>query len=382
MLRKSFYTLCAVGFLGASQTAMAEPLPFTEDNWAFIGGTMIEEKAGKQAVRLGVRENPDDFFGFGTVVAKAAPILNGVIEYDLLFDATLSFGGLRFRTQSPGDFENFYMRAHQSGNPDANQYMPEYNGVASWELHYGAQYSSPTVYPHGEWIHVKLVINDGLADIFIGDETTPEYSVNLLRDPMAGGFALWGLNLSGPVWMANFDATAMDNVEILGTPVPDVVGEAGTVAQWQISDAFDGATLVGKTSLSAADTDITYHTIAAKASGQVNLSLLQGIAEGADTIFARLSIQSDSDQIKAFEFGFSDFGTVFLNGDILFHGMDAPYTRDYRFLGTVGLYDTVYLNLKEGENELIIAVRENTFDTTGWAVQGRFVDMNGVLLPE
>ena len=252
--------------------------------------------------------------------------------------------------------------------------MPEYNGVASWELHYGNQYSSPNIYPHGEWIHVKLVINDGLADIYIGNETTPEYSVNLLRDPMEGGLSLWGLNLSGPVWMANF--------EILGTPVPDVVGAAGTVAQWQISDTFDGATLVGKTSLNTTDADMAYYTMHAKASGQVNLSILQGIAEGADTIFARLNIHSNSDQIKAFEFGFSDFGTVFLNGDILFHGMDAPFTRDYRFLGTVGLFDTVFLNLKQGENELIIAVREDTSDTTGWAVQGRFVDMSGVALHE
>ena len=380
MLRNYFYALCAVGVLGTSQTTLAEPLPFTEDNWALIGGTMIEEKSGQNAVRLGVRKKPDHFVGFGMVVAKAAPFLNGVIEYDLLFDATRSFGGLRFRTQSPGDYENFYMRAHQSGNPDANQYMPEYNGVASWELHYGKQYSSPTVYPHGEWIHVKLIINDGLADIYIGEKTTPEYSVNLLRDPTKGGFALWGLNLSGPVWMANFDATPMDSVEILGTPVPDAVGKAGTVEQWQISDAFDGAKLIGKTNLSAIDTDMTYHTMVAKASGQVNLSILQGIAKEADTIFARLNISSDSDQIKAFEFGFSDFGTVFLNGDILFHGMDAPYTRDYRFLGTVGLFDTVFLNLKKGENELIIAVRENTFDTTGWAVQGRFVDKSGISL--
>ena len=180
--------------------------------------------------------------------------------------------------------------------------------------------------------------------------------------------------------MANFDLTPMDSVEILGTPVADVVGEAGTVPSWEISDAFDGATLAGKTSLSAADTDMTYHTMQAKASGQVNLSMLQGIAEGADTIFAKLNIHSDTDQVKAFEFGFSDFGTVYLNGDILFHGMDAPYTRDYRFLGTVGLFDTVFLNLKEGDNELIIAVREDTFDTTGWAVQGRFDNMDGVSL--
>ncbi len=380
MSNKLISALCAFGLLSGAQAVVAEPLPFTEENWVFIGGTLLEEKAGQQAVRLGVRENPDDFVGFGMVIAKTAPFLNGVVEYDVLFDATRSFAGLRFRTQSPGDFEDFYMRAHQSGNPDANQYMPQYNGVAAWQLHYGPQYSSPTVYPHGEWIRVKLVINDGLADIYIGDEMTPEYSVDLLRDPAAGGFALWGLNLSGPVWMANFNATPMENVEILGTPVPETVGEAGTVTAWEISDAFDGAMLVGKTSLTAADTDMIYHTMEAKASGQVNLSMLQGIAEGADTVFAKLNINSDSDQIKAFEFGFSDFGTVFLNGEILFRGSDAPFTRDYRFLGTVGLWDTVFLNLNEGDNELIIAVREQTFDTTGWAVQGRFVDMDGVTL--
>lgn len=381
MMRKSVYALCAVGLLGGTQAAMAEPLPFTEDNWVFIGGTALEEKAGEQALRLGVRENPDDFAGFGMAVAKAPPLLNGVIEYDVMFGATQSFGGLRFRAQSPDDFENFYMRAHQSGNPDANQYMPQYNGIDSWQLHYGPQYSSPTVYPRDAWIHVKLAINDGLADIYIGDETVPEYTVNLLRDPSAGGMALWGLDLTGPVWMANFDATPADSVEIQGTPVPDVVGEAGTVASWEVSDAFDGTMLEGKTRLSAADTDMTYHSMAAKASGQVNLSMLQGVSEGADTVFARLNISADSDRIKAFQFGFSDVGTVYLNGEILYQGMDAPYTRDYRFLGTVGLFDTVFLNLKKGDNELIIAVREDAaFGGSGWAVQGRFADMDGITL--
>ena len=375
----SVFTLCAATVLGAS-AALADPLPINEENWVLVGGAVLEKKDGQQAVLLGARENPDDFVGFGMVIAKTAPFLNGVVEYDVLFDATRTFAGLQFRAQSQGDFENFYMRAHQSGNPDANQYMPEYNGVASWELHYGPQYSSPTVYTHGEWMHIKLVISGQLADIYINQSDEPTYTVNLLRDAEAGGLNLWGLNLSGPAWFANFDVTPMDSVEILGTPVPDTVGEAGTVSSWEISDAFDGAMLVGKTELSMADTDMTYHTMEAKASGQVNLSLLQGIAEGADTIFAKLNIHSDSDQIKALEFGFSDFGTVFLNGDILFHGMDAPYTRDYRFLGTVGLFDTVFLNLKEGDNELIIAVREDTFDTTGWAVQGRFVDMDGVSL--
>jgi len=38
-------------------------------------------------------------------------------------------------------FEHFYIRPHQSGNPDANQYTPVFNGVSAWQLYHGALYA-------------------------------------------------------------------------------------------------------------------------------------------------------------------------------------------------------------------------------------------------
>jgi hypothetical protein len=44
-------------------------------------------------------------------------------------------------------------------------------------------------------------------------------------------------------------------------------------------------------------------------------------------------------------------------------------------LGTIGLFDAVYLPLRKGKNTLLLAVSE---DFGGWLVTGRFVDTKGL----
>jgi len=48
-------------------------------------------------------------------------------------------------------------------------------------------------------------------------------------------------------------------------------------------------------------------------------------------------------------------------------------------VGTIGLFDSVALPLKTGENELCIAVTE-AFG--GWGVQAQFADMEGINLQD
>ncbi len=132
-------------------------VPFDAEKWNFIGGTKIVDHQGKMALQLGVKKDGAPF-GFGAAVLKGVAFTNGIIEYDVSFGQTRTFAGLNFRIQKPGFTENFYMRAHQSGNPDANQYIPVYNGIPSWQLYYGTQYSSPTKYSFNKWMHVKIVV--------------------------------------------------------------------------------------------------------------------------------------------------------------------------------------------------------------------------------
>ena len=94
-----------------------------------------------------------------------------------------------------------------------------------------------------------------------------------------------------------------------------------------------------------------------------------------NTVFARLKINSDKDQIKVFEFGYSDRVVAILNGKAIYKGTNRWRTRDYRYLGTVGLFDAVYLNLKKGENTLLLAISE---DFGGWGVTGKFANNEGV----
>ena len=103
------------------------------------------------------------------------------------------------------------------------------------------------------------------------------------------------------------------------------------------------------------------------------------MAEGRDTVFARLVIRSDREQVKRVRFGFSDEVKVYFNGRLLYGGSDLYQSRDYRFLGTMGLYDELYLPLRRGENELWLAVTENF---GGWGVTAQFENLEGLKLSD
>jgi hypothetical protein len=80
---------------------------------------------------------------------------------------------------------------------------------------------------------------------------------------------------------------------------------------------------------------------------------------GTRVVYARTLIGSERDQVKKLLIGYSDEVSVFLKGKILFRGRSAQYFRDPGFLGIVNPEnDTVYLPLKKGSNELVLAVSE------------------------
>lgn len=353
----------------------AEQIDLSPDALTLIGGAVIEEHAGRTALALGKIEGGAPF-GFGAAVLNDVFLENGIIEYDVMFGDTRTFAGLMFRAQGPDDAEEFYMRAHQSGNPDATQYMPRFNGVPSWQLYYGPQYAVPMTYDFDTWTHVKLEVVDGRADIYIGDMSAPALAVDLVRDPAIGGLSLWGLNLGGEAWFSNIDVTPAETIELSGTPVAPVEAGSGTVMSWNVSDAFDGTILTGTTLPDALP--LAAHSLSADINGMANLARLQGVAEGADTVLAQVVVSSKTGMTVPFNLGFSDDAKVYLNGDLLFAGSDRYTTRDYRFLGTVGLWYSVMLPLQEGENTLTIAVTEDIADKTGWAVMGQFEQTEGL----
>jgi hypothetical protein len=96
---------------------------------------------------------------------------------------------------------------------------------------------------------------------------------------------------------------------------------------------------------------------------------------GENTRFARLMVESDQRQSKLMSFGYSDAAKVFVNGILRYSGDNTYMSRDYRYLGTIGLFDAVVLPLEAGENEVMIAVTE-AFG--GWGVMAEFADLGGI----
>ena len=98
--------------------------------------------------------------------------------------------------------------------------------------------------------------------------------------------------------------------------------------------------------------------------------------KGMEVIYARTTVVSDRDQLKKLNVGYSDDVSVFLNDKILYRGRSAQRFRDPGFLGIVNPEnDAVYLPLKKGRNELMLAVSELI---GGWGFICRFDNMDGV----
>ncbi len=113
--------------------------------------------------------------------------------------------------------------------------------------------------------------------------------------------------------------------------------------------------------------------------GVVNLARVQGLQQDKNTVFAAVALNSDKVQSKEMLFGYSDAASVYLNGTLIYRGNNGYQSRDYRYLGTIGLFDSVVLPLVEGDNEVWIAVSESF---GGWGVMAEIPDREGLSMRE
>ena len=124
---------------GEPMVAIEAPVsaPFDDERWEIEAVEHeLVDYLGEKALRV----------KGGAAVLPELDVKNAMVEFDIAITPERGFAGLVFRLQGPGDYEHFYIRPHQSGNPDANQYTPVINGVSAWQLYHGAGYSKPIEY--------------------------------------------------------------------------------------------------------------------------------------------------------------------------------------------------------------------------------------------
>lgn len=347
--------------------SQAQEFPFGTDQWEINAvGSVLEMFEGKRGL----------YMYNGRARLKNFEFFTGVIEYDVFITERRGFPGIQFRIQDDLNFEEFYVRPHQSGNPDANQYTPVFNGNAGWQLYYGERFSTAYTYETNSWSHVKLVVAERSAEVYINDMEKPMLVIpELKHDPKSGrlGFQSGG---ASAFRLANLKVTKQANPVLKGQIKPAPAMPAGTIRRWSVSNPFAEGSLQDVYELSGKQKEsLKWQLLSSEERGYANLARVARKTPQTNTVFVKVVIQSDRKQVKRLYYGLSDRGVVFLNNQIVAGSQNNYGSQDYRFLGTIGFSDEVYLHLKKGRNELWIAVSENF---GGWGVMARIENREGI----
>ena len=352
--------------LGIAARSQSAPLSIPPDSprWELEGNAKVVDFLGRKSL----------FLDGGAAILKDFEMRDAVIDFDMASTGKRGFAGMDFRLDKDGkNGEELYLRPHESGYPDAIQYTPVLNTGRNWQLYNGPGFTASVDIPRNEWLHIRLVVTGAQAKLYVKDMDKPALDMTDLKSGMQQGqFAL--LNLLGGAYFSNIEIR----------PTPDAPWNRqqptmppGTLTAWHISPAYDAQQRDLEQPLTASDiAGIQWQQVEAEPPGLVVLYRYRDAPHprvtfqndfstrlepqpGMKVLYARTTIDSDREQRKKLEIGYSDDVTVFLNGQPLWRGRSAQAFRDPRFLGIVNPEnDTVYLPLKKGKNELVLAISE------------------------
>ncbi len=378
---KTLVSAAAAAVLGASAAAAQDARTVEHDGheWTFEAGdggdVRVETHLGREAI----------YVTRAAAVRADLDLADVVIEYDYASTQPSGFIGVNFRIDANApNLEQFYTRPHQSGHPDATQYMVMINGVATWQLHAGPNEATAVDLPAEEWIKVRIVAVGDRADFYVGDMETPLLHAPNLR--FDGGHGGVGLFASDRPWMTDTGAyfsdiairPAGDGDRIVGTPRDADPLPEGLLRSFDVSSPFAEADVASQTALGAHDlSERTWATLDVEDNGVANLARTTAIEDGANTVFVRTTIVADEATDRLMMFGYSDRVRLYVNGEQIYFGNAQWRSRDHRFLGTVALADGAVLHLDEGENEVVAAVSEMF---GGWGFMAQIENQDGLTI--
>jgi hypothetical protein len=333
-----------------------EPIALDDDRWSWGSCAPVRtELHGTPCVRL---ES-----GLATLELESR---DAVLEVELAVSSERGFHGLVWRVRDEESFESFFVRPHQVGNPDAVQYTPVSHGISSWQLYHGSGFWAPVSFPLDGWFGIRVTYVGPRAEVQVAG--APTLAADLKR-PVTSGRV--GLMVGGPaVHVSRFACGPADESMLGAAPRPST-GDPRAVPAWSVSDPFPERLVTGGSLDPEVVTARTWTRLDAEPGGLADLARVNGIHGDANTVLVRATVRAPSARTAAVQLGFSDRAVVYLNGRALYRGDGTYRSRDYRFLGSIGYWDTLFLPLAEGDNELLVAVSE---DLGGWGVQARLPD--------
>jgi hypothetical protein len=368
---------CAPAQAAAAQTAQTLSVPPDSPRWQLEGQAKPTEYQGRKCF----------FLDGGAAILKDFEMRDGVLDVDVATPANRGFFGFDVRIDAEGkNYEEIYLRQHKSGLPDAMQYTPVLNTGRNWQIYNGPGFTGVVDIPKDVWFHLRLEVTGAQAKLYVKDMDKPALVMDDLKSGVQKGqVALYVL--TGATYFSNFEVRT----------TPDAPWErrlpampADTLTKWSLSPSYDALARNLELPLSPSESAaIQWQGVEAEPPGfvviyryreaphprvtfQGDFSKRLEPQPGMKVVYARTNIDSDRDQVKKLFIGYSDDVSVFLNGKIIWRGRSAQGFRDPGFLGIVNPEnDSIYLPLKKGSNELVLAVSELG---GGWGFICRWAD--------
>jgi hypothetical protein len=340
-------------------------IPLDAQTWTASDGVRFETYLGR----------PSIYMERGVAIARGSAMRDGTVELDMAMKETGNFMGVVFHASSPENSEVVYLRPRSSGTPEAVQYAPALNSVgAAWKIYNGDGANAVATLPVNAWVHVKLDVTGSVANLYLNGEPKPTLTVPYLAGVDGAMVGVWTGAFGKGAWFSNIRYTARSPA----APTAPPAFPAGTIADWQISDALDATAFPAGTLPNL--TGMRWQNVRPEPPGFVLINryrrspqisfpsdpatgepladrIMNGQVPGAKVVFARTVINSDRDQLKRMLFGYVNGVVIYDDGRPLFVGADTGGG----VMNRIG--DGVYLPLRKGANEIVFAV---TNFTGGW----------------
>jgi hypothetical protein len=337
------------------------------------GKAEFYQKNGQQFMKLKGNQ--------GGAVLRDAIFKDGTIEFDFEPYSPMSIGSspaIYFRGDTARkNTELFYVRARPN-NPFANdaiQYAPILNNVNMWDMY--PEYQAPVMFEVDKVNHLKMVVSGNQMRVYINEMRWPSLEIPKLEGNLKEGI----LSLDGQVIISNFIYKPGVTEDLPSVAGPDQTNhDANYLRTWHITKLSDLPAGKEVTIDSLPKPERFIETIMAEGKGMVNLSRKfgGGSVVPRSVVWLKTTIKAAEAQKNLLNLGFSDDVWVFVNGQMVYldkNDYRQPPMRKYPD-GRISIQNGRFnINLKQGDNEIVVAVANDFY---GWGLIARLENMEGI----
>ena len=344
--------------------------PLTPEKWAFQAGKVdFVDYKGQKSMKLAPSS--------GQVVLKDWVFKDGTIEFDVELIVPEFAQSIYFHRKDEKEQEIVYLRVGTIGNKLTNnaiQYTPYFDGINMWDMY--PQYQGPAPIKGGDWNHIKLVISGHQMRVYMNNQAQPVLEIPKLEGNLKEG----NIAFEGASYIANLQIKPNVTEGLSPQEGVDLSNhEANYLRKWAVSSPTDlppgSEAYLGNQPKAEQFTD----SIQAERAGFINLTRKFGGNKSRKVVWLKTKIMAKENVKTKLQLGFSDEVWVFLNKQTVFvdkNLFQQAAMRKYpegRMSKDNANFD---INLKPGENELLIAVANDFY---GWGIIARLESTEGIV---